>query len=229
MHSPTALPYLLTILKPDEDPWFTVARSDIDVDLEFDFHANVLNSSKQARQQGLQAILPIYVSEPVIQMGISTPDTMYRLLKDIGEAFGQDAAKYLNPPTPLAQQSPITAAEAMLHLKDGVFPGDTSPAEGATLHVASLQEIMATPLFEAGFPPENFQLLKSYLDRMVALSQQEQQAQALAASAGPIGQELGPGNGQGNGAAPGSPGGQAPLQENELSDEQLPGAGGGAN
>jgi hypothetical protein len=217
-----------TVLKEREDPWFSVARSDINVDLEFDFHANVLNSSKQALQQGLQALLPIYASDLTLQLGISTPDTIYRLLRDLGEAFGQDAEQYLETPTPTADRNQQTAEEAVLIMMDGAFP-DGIPAEATTAdHIARLQEIIQMDGFGA-FPPQHLQLLRAYMERMVTRAQQEQQALQQQQAAGPVGQQPGPPGGNGQRQAPLQQGEQPVLQEGELSDETLPGAGGGGN
>lgn len=213
------------ILEPGQDPYYTVATADVDVDMEFDFHANVLNSSRQAIQQGLQALLGIYVSDIAIQLGITTPDTVYRLLRDLGDAYGQDADKYLNKPTPTAGDTQIEAAEAMLMLMQGVLPMG-APLEGAQEHLLKLQEIMERETF-AGFPPQHISLLRVYLQQVSEMARQEAELAARMQAAGGVGLPLGQ-RGRPPQGPPGAPA-QPPLQGGqELLDESLPTAGGGA-
>jgi hypothetical protein len=212
------------ILEPQEDPYFTVATGDVDVDMEFDFHANVLNSSRQAVQQGLQALLGVYVSDIAIRMGITTPDTVYRLLRDLGESFGQKPEKYLNPPSPTAEATQIEAAEAMLMLMQGIFPSGT-PLEGAQAHLERLQEIQERDSF-GGFPPEHISLLRTYLQQVATLVQQEARMAQLATEAGGVGSPVAQ-RGRPPEGPPGAPA-TPPMQGQELLDESLPTAGGGA-
>jgi hypothetical protein len=215
-----------TILKPEQDPYFTIANSDIDLDLEFDFHANVLNSSKQAVQQGLQAIAGMYISEIAMQTGISTPETIYRLLRDLGQAFGQNVDDYLQAPTSGARESRIDASTAMLQCSRGVFPVGV-PLEGPTEHLAQLQKITETDSF-GEFPPTHLPILRAYLQQVAATAQQQQQLEAQAQAAGPFGAPVGETPGR-PGRPPGPPMGEsdpAMLQGTELSDESLPGARG---
>jgi hypothetical protein len=212
------------ILQPEQDPYFAVATSDVDVNMEFDFHANVLNSSRMALQQGLQALVQLYLSDFAVQMGITTQDTAYRLLRDIGEAFGQDTKNYLNVPTPTAETRQIDAAEAVLMLTRGIFPAGT-PIEGAQAHLESLQEIESRDSFGA-FPPEHISLLRLYMNQIGQLAQREAQMSQLAESAGGMGAPLAQ-RGRPPEQLPAGP--QQPMvQGDELLDETLATAGGGA-
>lgn len=221
-----------SILSPGEDPYFVVASSDVDLDLEFDFHANVQNSSRQAVQQGLQAMIQLFVSQIAVQMGITTPTTVYRLFRDAGKALGQNPDPYLNPPSPAAARPTIDAAEAVLQTSHGILP-DADPIEGAAAHLEQMQEITTWDSF-GGFPPRYLALLRAYMQRVAQQAQQEQQIAAQAGAAGGVGDPLA---GAGAGTGPGRPASapvsgpqeQAALQSGELMDEQLPGAGGGAN
>lgn len=210
-----------TVLEPQENPYFKVSHSDVDLDLEFDFHANVLNSSKQAVQQGLQAIASLYISEVAVQMGLTTPETAFRILRDLGQAFGQnvDSRGYLAPPGPQAAQPRVEAVEAVILLADGVVPNGV-PAEGSfAAHLEKLREITEMDLFGA-FPTEYVPLLRSYMQTVARQAQAEQQQQARAQAAGPLGAPVGEARGQ-----PGRPPGPALAP-----DAGLPGlpAGGGS-
>lgn len=217
----------LQILEPGANPYFTVAKGDMDVDLDFDFHANVNNSSKAAVQQGLEAMMGTFISEIAVQMGITTPDNVYKMMRDYGQSLGRDVEQrgYITQPTPMASSNLIVAEEAVAIAMEGGFP-DGEPAEGAQAHLAGLQQIMAGDLFGA-FPEKNLPILNAWLQKMVQRVQLEQQAAAQQAAAGPLGQSLGPA-GQGNGTQPPAPQ-QPELSENELIDETLPTAGGGGN
>lgn len=216
------------ILAEGDDPWLYVARSEINVDMEFDFHANVLNSSKQASQQALSTLMPVYISELALALGITKPDGVYRFLRDFGKAFGQDPMKYLSPPTPEADRERITADEAVLHLMDGVIP-DGVPAEAtAADHLQRLQEITEMDTFEA-FPEEHIPLLRAYMQGVAQRVQMEQRQAQLAAAAQQFARQQGGNGPDGRVREPMQGNGQSIFQPNELMDESLPTAGGGAN
>ena len=212
------------LLEPKEDPWRTVAKSDVDIDLEFDFHANVQNSSKQAIQASLMQLIQLYVSPIAVQLGITTPDTVYRLFRDIGKAVGQETSPYLQPPSPQSDLQPIGAPEAVMMLDEGILP-DGSPMEGATRHLQLLQEIMEWDTF-GEFNPANLSLLKAYLERMAQMAQQEQQLLAQQQAAAQL-------NGGGSGNPVGRPAEQpvdsqpGVVPENSVADATLPVSRGG--
>ena len=54
------------------------ALSEIRGRFTFDFTANVLNATKEMKQESLEQMMGVFVSDRGIQMGVTTPDTVYR-------------------------------------------------------------------------------------------------------------------------------------------------------
>lgn len=217
---------------PDEDPFLTIARVDFSGDMDFDFVANVFNTGRLQLQEAMQTVLGVLLNPLPIQLGISTPDTVYRALHDMLNAAGVQPEKYLNPPTPTAAKPLLFASEALTLITQGQMP-DGSPGEGSIeAHMATLQQMLSTPLatgrpmFESLSPSER-ELLNQY---MTSLQQQliAQQQQALLAAAGPqLAQDAqgpkGAGRPPGGGGAIGAPPG--PVGEGDVADESLPASG----
>lgn len=230
---------------PVKDPYRSVDDlSKVQGAFMFDFSANALNTSKEAMQQNLDAIMAIYVTPLAIQMGVVQPDGVYRLFRDKGKAHGLDADRYLSPPTANAMVPKIFAEDAIAMMMAGQAPvGD--PAEGAAEHLAKLQAFMQSdttnydhptfgevdvPAFALMHEEYVSSVFGPYLQRIAQKAQQEQQQQALLQAV----QQFGQGNQKpgmpGPAGAP-QPGAQANPQLNggELLDETLPSAGGGGN
>jgi hypothetical protein len=206
-----------------EDPYFTVGRESISGEFNFDFKANVLNTSKIALQQSIQALMGTYISDIALQLGIIDGGGIYRLLREWGLANGQDPDQFIKEPHPGAMKPLIFAEEAISSIMRNEIPNG-EPAEGAIQHFQKLQEFMASEAF--GFLEEpQVQVFKVYLQEIMEKAAQEQQQQALSQAAQSFGQP--PEGQQSNGGE--NPQLNAPLQPNELLDESLPGAGGGGN
>ncbi len=210
---------------PKTDPYRVVESPNaIRGKFRFTFSANALNTSKEALQGALDKLMAMYINPLALQLGISKPDGIYRLLRDAGRAMGQDPDKYLSPPSPGAMDPPISTEDAILTIMEGI-PPKGSPMEGTQEHFQKLQAFMASDEF--GYVPAEFiPLFRAYLEQVGQLMAQEQTQAALLQAAGQFGQ----GQGQG-GQMPMQqpPQGNAPVQDNELIDETLPSSGGGAN
>lgn len=222
--------FLITGYKEKQnDPYGMVDSPDkIAGNFMFDFSANALNTSKESMQSALQDLIGMYVSPLAIQMGIIKPEGIFRLFRDAGRARGQDPDKYLSPPTPNAYAPKIVFEEALAAIFEGQMPtGD--PAEGAEVHLQKMQEFTQTDEFGL-LDNQHVSILKMYMDRVAQAAMQERQQQALLQAAQQMQQQMQP---PGKSGPPGQPhpGAQAqpPVQGNELLDESLPGAGGGAN
>lgn len=223
--------YLITGYKEKpEDPYGMVSGPEkIRGAFMFDFSANALNTSKEALQGALDYLIGLYVSPLAIQMGISKPDGIFRLMRDAGRARGQDPDKYISPPTPEAYEPPIFVEEAIDIIMSGGIP-QGAPAEGAEKHLAKLQEFTQSDEFgHMDMDQHVLGVLKPYMERVAQRLMQERQQQMLLAAAAQMGQGGQPGK-PGPAGQP-QPGAQATpmVQGGELIDETLPGAGGGAN
>jgi hypothetical protein len=177
--------------------------------------------------------MQFYISDLAIQMGITQPDGMYRLLRDAGKAFGQDPDQYITEPTPGAIKQRIFAEEAFNLIVAGLFP-EGVPAEqgGYEAHMQKLIEIMQSPQHEFGLlSSAQVEVFRAYMqDVSVRVGEERRQAQMIEAARN----FQGGGGGGGGGGTPGPQGqpqidtGQPPISGGaELLDETLPGAGGG--
>lgn len=213
-----------------QSPFFRVrALDDIHGTFAYVFNANVFNTSRMAMQQGLEAMMGVYVTDLALQLGIARPDGIYRLLRDYGEAWGQDPTQYISEPMPGAAQQRILAEEAFDVLLTGQMPVGV-PAEpgGAIEHYQKLLAFME--MDEFAYMTAYIDLFKQYFMAIAAQAQQQMQQQAVLAGAQAFQK------GRRAGAQGGRPAEQAPdmSQETpisggaELLDETLPSAGGGA-
>ena len=198
----------------------------------FDFTANVLNTSKNNLQQALGTLMQVYVTQIGIQLGITKPDGVYRLFRDVALAWGQDPDKYISEPTPDARFPRLFAEEAVSALIAGNIPeGRAAEAGGELEHFQKLIVFFQSKDF-GYLPPENVELFKKYLMAAKARAIEEEQQKRLAIAAQQFAAES---QGQSPGGAPPQQMPQNPQEQpmlsggGELLDESLPGAGGGAN
>lgn len=207
----------------DKDPFRKIEkRANIDGTYQFDWTANVLNSSKTAQQQMYERMAAMYLSPIFIQFGLTTPETAYQLGRDWGKALGGNPEKYLNPPSPESTLPRILAEEAIDKIMHDHMPVGL-PLEGAMGHFDKLAQF--TQSDDLGYlTPDQVNILRAYMQQVGARAQQEQQmlAQAQAAQAAMQAGMRGE-------LRPGQPveQGQPPVNENELTDEQIERAGRG--
>jgi hypothetical protein len=182
----------------------------------------------------------VYVSQLALELGVIEPDGLYRLLRDFGQAHGQDPDKYLTAPSPDSLQPKIFAEQAISEILNGRLPAGV-PAEGAQAHMERLQQFVNEDSFvnaQTGVEEPSFGLMtpamittfRGYMQTVaerVALD--ARRAKALAAA-----QQFQQGGGGVGGRPPeGGPGPSTSNPQlssgNELIDESLPTAGGGGN
>jgi hypothetical protein len=216
--------------EPGKDPYKKIeAIDEIDGDFTFDFNANVMNSSKGAVQEALSVLMPSYINPLTLQLGVIDPDGIYRMLRDYGRALGQNADRYLKQPTPGADSQGILAEEAISMILRNEVPNDR-PIEGAAMQMQRLMTFAQSDQFGL-LKPGQVELFKQWLMKLRALAQQEAQQQKMMEAAAAFQQAHAQQGGGGGTRAPGGvdPNAQAPVGPNELMDESLPTAGGGAN
>lgn len=208
--------------EPGQDPYHEIkSQAEIQGRFQFDFQANVLNSSKQALQGALERLLGVYLNPMTVQLGIVGPDGVYQLLRDYGKAWGQDPDKYLTAPLPDSNLPPILAEEAISAMLNDDIPHGR-PLEGAEPHLQKLLAFMQSDEF--GYLSQTgVQIFQNYAmqvrERAMAEARQAQMAQLMGqfaqGQAGPPGMAA---------ATPDqSP---APVNDNEVIDETLPSAKG---
>jgi len=222
---------IIGLRRRDQDPYTAIAkRTDLGGSMQFEFKANVLNTSKQALQQSLGQLFSVYVNDLFFQLGIIDAEGIYRLSRNLADALGQDADEYLKEPRPGANKRPIFAEEAISTMLDGQFP-DGRPAEagGAQEHMMKLAEFAQSAEFQQFFQSDSakIELLQVYsqqVQQMVAQEQaMQQQAQAAQNFQQQQGQQQQPTGRPPQGGPP--PQGGTPMLQGE--GELLPNAGGG--
>lgn len=219
-----------------ESPFQTIkGADDISGRYDFAFSANAFNTSRQALQQAYAQIMPAYINPLTIQTGVINADGIYRLLTDFGKAWGQDPQQYLTPPSPDSDMPRILAEEAIVAIMGGNKPVGVALEPGGSLeHLQKLLAFMESDDF-GRIPEEHTALFAEYLlevrERAIMEQQRMQQQMMLMQAASQFNAQGG-GNPVGRPAEtpPQQPGGPAAVSgANELMDESLPGAGGGAN
>lgn len=217
---------------PGESPYEKInGAEEISGSFLFDFDANVLNTSKAALQQSLEKLMGTLINPLMIQLGVVTPDGIFRLMQDYGRAQGQNIDAYIHPPTPASALPQISAEEAILDIINGLLPHGT-PLEpgGPEEHLQKITAYMSGP--EIGLlTPASLQLMKAWIAQVQTLLAQQQQAAMLQQNAASFAQGRQPGG------KPGAPVTQPPPDTNlpqvsgpnEMMDETMPTAGGGAN
>jgi hypothetical protein len=222
-------------VKPEDDPYRQVGSpEDIAGRFQFKFLANALNTNKGAVQQALMQLMGTLTSQLNLQLGLIDPEGIYRMQFDYAKALGVDGARYLKAPSPNALYPDILAEEAINEILMGKMP-QGRPAEGAQMHYAKLLEFIKSDEFgHFGLTtdPAHMELFKKWLENVRNILISDQQKQKMLAAAQQFqathGQQANPQGGPVPGAG-GETGGQPPVQANELLDESLPFAGGGAN
>ena len=133
----------------------------------------------------------MYVSELSIKLGILQPDGFFRLMKDIGEAFGQDPDQYLTAPSPDSMKPKILAEEALSAIVNGEIP-DGVPAEGAQAHLEALVNFTETDEFGL-LQQESVEILKAYMQEVQERAQFEARQAAILEATRGFGQGQNPG------------------------------------
>lgn len=213
----------------DQNPYREVqTRADLEGIFEFEFVANVQNSSRRAQQQSLQTLMGILINPLMLQMGIVGPEEVFRMATDAVKSVGQDQGRYVKPPSPEALRKRILAEEALDQILNHNLPTGI-PLEGAEFHLQKLQQYIGEDAL--GFmDAESIRMLRGYLQQLGQLVLREKQQAQLIAAAQETAKGTAP-NGAGRGSEP-QPSGTAdnpPVQGGEILDETLPGAGGGGS
>jgi len=220
---------IMNLQDTSKDPYSEIkSRAEISGEFEFKFKASVLNTSKQQMQAALQGILPVFISALTLQLGLTDPGRVYRLLRDYGKALGLDPDDYLRAPSPQDQKVRITAGEAIATIMRNSIP-DGVPIEpgGALEHLQLLAEFAQSDNFGL-LSQQQVDLFRDYMNSVRDLAAQQQQQQQMAAAVQQLQQTVG--GGQQGRPAEGAIGNMEnpPVSSAaELIDESLPGAGGG--
>lgn len=174
----------------------------------------------------MRSLAAAIVNPLSIQLGLVSPEQLYNILVDIVKSDGQDPTRYLKEPPTVQVGPPVTAEEAMAEIQAGYLP-EGIPAPSPSVHLERLQEMdkevdPRMALLDEGGKA----VLKNWIRKVSALAQQEQKMMAQMQAAQQFSQSMQQGKPTG-GEAPTE--GQAPVESNELMDESMLTAGGGAS
>ena len=213
--------------KPGEDPYRSLDNvSTVKGRFRFDFKASVLNSNRALKGQVLRAIAGAVVNPLSLQLGLVGPEQLYNVMTDIVKADGQDPSRYVKEPPQVKAGPPVTAEEALAEIEAGYLP-EGIPAPSPSQHIERLQQMDQQMDPRLGLLTDGGKaLLKNWLKKVAAMAQQEQQMMQQMEAAKQFNQQMQNENAP-VGAAPQE--GSAPMENNELMDEALPTAGGGAS
>ncbi len=216
--------------RPGDDPYVKIeGRESITGRFDFEFVANAFNASRQAQQQALEALLGVYITPYAIQTGITSIDGAYRLLRDFGKAHGQTPDRYIQEPVPGARKQPIFMEGAIQMIMSNFAPdGTPGEAGGAIEHLQKLDAFSSGDDFGL-LTPGQVGLFQGWLRLVQELARGQAEAEQLQQAAGQFqqGRQGGPVGAPPQGAPPDANAPQT-AGPNELIDETLPGAGGGA-
>jgi hypothetical protein len=221
--------YRVTGVTPQgKDPYRQIdSPTAIQGNFQFDFKANALNTNKALTSQILQELAPALVNGLTLQLGLTNPEKIYNLLRDMVQSKGQDENKYLNPPA-TANQPKLSAEDAMGQMVQGILPQGL-PAEGAQTHLQTLMQFASDPRYAqlVQTDPAFQMIFSTYLQQVQALVMQEQmQAQAAQQFAQALGGGAGGSGGPEGSVDPGATEQNFGQGQNQVADESLPGAKG---
>lgn len=213
---------VLGITEPGENPYPKIVRKkDLDGRFVFDFRASILNSSKAAKQQGLEQMMATLVNPLMIQLGIVGPEEIFRMVRDFVQSTANDPDKYLKEPTPGASATRISANQAISVIFDHMLPDGVPSEPTAQEHVDQLQAFMQDDRF--GFLDESqLNIFKTWLTQIMQLAAQEEGQEQISQLTDQFQQKQAVtegGNGQQQPVDTGPPN----VNKNELVDETLPG------
>ena len=223
----------IRLMEPDEQGQAIYQNIDdiqmISGRMQFAFKAGMFNSDKHTAMNVLQTLMPTLINQMTLQMGIVKPENVHNLLTDFIKLVQREPTRYLAAPQPGPPTMLITAEEAAQFIYGGRLPQGTTPREGHQEHLKKLQDFLGQP--EAELMDESTKtLFRVYMTQLQQEMQQQQQQQQLMQAVQSFQQQAGGGPGSTPGPqAQGPPAntgisGNAPVGQNELLDESLPGA-----
>jgi len=186
------------------DPFVTLAdKSQITGRFIFSFGASILNTNRALATAALQDMISVQVNPLLIQLGITTPQNLYNLIRDWIKARGQDPTEYVTSPTndPFATQTKISAEDAILAIMNGYFPHG-QPMEPIEEHLEKLKEFAIDKEKMAVLSTDQTRLFGQYAATVVQKLQQMQQQQMMMANAAAMQKQVSAGQPGATGGAP---------------------------
>jgi len=200
----------------EQNVYMDVTPDTVDADVDFEFKATMLNTNKQIVSQSLQESLALIAQPIAMMMGITTPEKIYELMRDIEKSKDHDPDKYLQRPQGTPPGPKLMAEDAIGLIIEGRQP-EGSTLEQPAEHKAKLDAFVQSEQF--GFLSKNQVPLFHQWYQQVAMQAMQQQAMMMMAQQ----MQGGQGGQQGPGGAPTTitqpQMGDTPIQPNNPMDQ----------
>lgn len=214
-----------------KNPYVTIQdKTEISGRFLFTFTASILNTNKALAQSALEGMQAQLVNPLMLQLGISTPETIYNLQCDLIRSKGQEIDRYVRPPQGVqSNDKPYLAAEdVVLCILNGMYPYG-QPMEPIQEHLMKLQALMSDQKNVEMLSDVQQKLLAQYVSLTIQALQQQQQEQQMMQAA----QQFSQGNQQHGQSGPKpqtsppnmGPGGNQQVQKNEMLNPATPDGG----
>jgi hypothetical protein len=215
--------YLIAGKDPDTDAAYAeVSPQELQLPVNFEFGATLLNTNKGVMSQALQSIGAAIFNPLGFQTGVATPQKFYQYLKDYVNASQLDPLRYVEKPQGTPDTPMMTANDAIAILTAGQMPNGTYFAEGATQAFQTLQQWAMSPALEE-LHISNVGLVKGYLMQVQQAASAEAQKQAAMQASQQFQQQQGQqGQGQGSGMSGGAP---PEMQTEAPTQQEIQGGG----
>ena len=185
---------------PDEQAYQKIdSIADVDVDMDFEFKPEFLNSNPDVLVAGLEKVLMMMMQPLAFQIGITDANLVHRTVQKITRAMRLDPKDHWKAPT-MSVRPPISAEEAIaMAIAGQAIYGQ--PLEGAQAHLEKLgQYVMSEAVATLSAHPTSMGIFKAWWLEVAGMAQQEQLAQssqgfADAQKSGTSGQPVAPSGG----------------------------------
>lgn len=209
---------MVGIAEAGQDAYTDIQRTEIDMEVDFEFKATMLNSNKEAVAGALDNLAAKIFSPIAIQMGITKPEHVYNLIHDSTKALDLDPDRYSQRPAQRVAGPKSLAEEVLTAIMDHQKP-EGGPLEPAEEHLNKLMQYQTGPEFQM-FDKVQKAYFNAWLHNIAGIIQAEQQEKMMLAAASQSVKGL-----QGGGGGQGGAGGEAlqnpAVQPGELVDESI--------
>lgn len=131
---------VLGMVEKGQEAYLNMKPMDVNVDVDFEFKATMMNTNKQILSQTLSEIAAMMISPLAIQAGLVTEEEMYNLLRDKVRALDLPDNRYVKPPPESFQGPKIMAEQAISAIVANEMP-EGRPLESAMDHYQKLFEL----------------------------------------------------------------------------------------
>jgi len=163
---------------PDEQAYQKIdSIADVDVDMDFEFKPEFLNSNPDVLVAGLEKVLMMMMQPLAFQIGITDATLVHRTVQKITRAMRLDPKDHWKAPT-MSVRPPISAEEAIaMAIAGQAIYGQ--PLEGAQAHLEKLgQYVMSEAVATLSAHPTSMGIFKAWWLEVAGMAQQEQLAQS---------------------------------------------------